>query len=293
MERSQAVVRAVLVARIDSIPPLPHTCTRLLDLDEKKDSFFDELIRVIEHDPAMVIRLIGMVNSAAFRGAGPVRKLSEAVLRIGASKTRSFLVSVGLAGVFTPKHASSNAVWLHALTAATLSRTLTSRCYPMEGRPHEAYLLGLLHDVGSFILHGVLPDAVTSLETDDEACIRAELALCGLDHAEIGARAATRWGFGPHLIEVLRRHHETAPVAGPVGRDLEILRMADAVALENSKTPAGLDGDDIDKASPRIFAVLSKFPAARTRSSPELLVAAVRDAIAAARLEHAMLLSGS
>ncbi len=77
--------------------------------------------------------------------------------------------------------------------------------------PTEAYMLGLLHDVGKLVLDQYFESdfersrayAVEHECSDAEA----ECATIGMDHGEIAAGLLELWNLQPALIEAVRFHH--------------------------------------------------------------------------------------
>lgn len=113
--------------------------------------------------------------------------------------------------------------------------------------PERAYLAGLLHDVGRFILFNIAP---ASLREVDEAewqspmeLVAAERAICGMDHAELGAEVCARWSIPSHLVDFVRAHH--APdvedrLPGESGRIARLVQVADLAAFSAVSRRHGL-----------------------------------------------------
>lgn len=295
MPESETVRRSEVDALIDAMPVLPATVANLLALDDAADSFFDDLIRTVETDPPAAVRLIGMVNSAAFRGAAPVRRVGDAVLRLGAARSRNLLVSASVAKVLPMGTTWAAELWTHGVVTASLARALA-----LSGgndrrvtRPHEAYLCGLLHDIGRFIMAGHKPELSDVDEADASAGIlrAAEVATFGMDHAELGARTLRRWGLSSSVADAVARHHAPAEISpdAPGRRDVLLLRLADRLALEHAQRPTGLDGLGPQDAQNVLLPILTRGLASWSPVAPAPLVAIVQRTALDARLEVAML----
>jgi len=76
--------------------------------------------------------------------------------------------------------------------------------------PAEAFLIGLLHDVGKLAI-ALMPTELNS--SLDRLIIKgcessiAEVVVCGFDHAEAGADVLKHWKFSDELIAAVRFHH--------------------------------------------------------------------------------------
>jgi HD-like signal output (HDOD) protein len=75
----------------------------------------------------------------------------------------------------------------------------------------DAYVLGLMHDVGRLLLDLVPASVAASrdrlVQNGCEISI-AELLTCGIDHAEAGALVLRHWGLPDAYIEAIRFHHQ-------------------------------------------------------------------------------------
>lgn len=96
----------------------------------------------------------------------------------------------------------------------------------------NAYMAGLLHDLGQVVLMAVDMNAVKKISyiTRDRDIINStvmeEIAI-GISHAEIGALVAEKWKFPQMLVDIIRFHH--SPLRVPA----EYSDPANAVYLAN------------------------------------------------------------
>ncbi|MCE3003538.1 MAG: response regulator, partial [Xanthomonadaceae bacterium] len=75
-----------LVAAINQLtvlPCLPAISARLEDVLRDERSFTQDVVDLLEQDPAIVCRILHVANSPFFRGAGEVTDLHSAVTRLG------------------------------------------------------------------------------------------------------------------------------------------------------------------------------------------------------------------
>ena len=102
--------------------------------------------------------------------------------------------------------------WMRSLKAAVFARELAKKMsYPHS---EEAYLAGLLHDVGRLALLSAAPYEYSSnfMAKDDERLCSIETSTMGVTHAEAGAWLIERWNLDSFLADSVRYHHE------PIGR---------------------------------------------------------------------------
>lgn len=121
--------------------------------------------------------------------------------------------------------------------------------------PDEAYLVGLLHDIGRFVLFQEAPEQLREIDESGwdtpTALLELEKQICGLDHAELGALACRKWGIPETIAETIALHHR--PPESPndtAGRLSAIVNVADLAmfpsAMARTEGYASADIDTID-----------------------------------------------
>ena len=103
-------------------------------------------------------------------------------------------------------------LWEHSYKVAFFAYNLARNFRKKKDLLDDAYVGGILHDMGKIIFSNVHPDL---LEKINRFCERRgiegnifEDLSAGLNHAEIGGRIAEKWNFPSPLIESIRFHHE-------------------------------------------------------------------------------------
>ncbi|HPU99294.1 MAG TPA: HDOD domain-containing protein, partial [Candidatus Hydrogenedentes bacterium] len=98
----------------------------------------------------------------------------------------------------------------------------------------EAFILGLVHDIGKMLLYTVVPDLVAETEklTMERRIpmFRAEHELIGIDHAELGARLALHWKLDDLYVQAVGGHHELARCSGAYTAIACNITVADYIA---------------------------------------------------------------
>jgi putative nucleotidyltransferase with HDIG domain len=204
------------------LPTLPVLMIQVQKALANEMTGLRELSAIIERDPALAARLLRAANSAAFSRGEPVTSIGAAVGRLGLSHVRSLCLAVGVVRAFGDSHhrLDHRRYWEHSaavgLVADRLTR-LSKRYARVDGA--EAYVAGLLHDVGLLITDQFFPEdfAAVQEEMDVELVGRHQIELqrLGLDHGEVGGRLLGRWQLAPEVIAAVSHHHhpELAPEA--------------------------------------------------------------------------------
>src|SRR5262249_4998154 len=154
--------------------------------------------------------------------------IEQAVVTIGFARLRSIVLAVKVFEFFQHRPSSSGSgfnrgeFWRHVLAVACAARrmapeSIASRQPSVTVRidPEEAFLAGLLHDIGKVALDFVFPKAyqrITSRADQTRGEIAdAERSILGVDHAIAGRRLAERWNLPEVYHDVIWLHHLAPP----------------------------------------------------------------------------------
>ena len=210
------------------ITPHPAVAVRLHDVTRSPRVDFGQLHDVLASDPTLAAMVVG-------RGAGSgSTTLGAAIAHLGpellidlsrAVDARRATMSPG------PLSPLRRDAWRCALLSARLAEELaTARGLS----PDEAYLAGLVHDLGTAVVIAALEDLAREQPLPSMPQT-AWTALVDKLHLEAGVITAVRWGLPAPLIEVIANHHE------PVTRLAHLIWLVDqAIALLDSSPTAGV-----------------------------------------------------
>jgi putative nucleotidyltransferase with HDIG domain len=190
-----------------------------------------DLERVILRDQATTARVLRVANSAFYGLRGEVSTLSRAIVILGFNTLRSVI----LTGVSEALHVRKGScfkdriLWEHSVAVALAARTIAQECgYPAA---EEAYVGGLLHDIGKVVLDANLAheyeQVIESVYNEGRSFLDAENDVLGFDHAEVGGLVVRRWNLAAPLHEAVRLHHQ------PVDAEVDPVLCA-IVSLANS-----------------------------------------------------------
>ena len=206
--------KEVVGPEISKLPSLPVVAIKLLKLTRDDTSAVVDLVRLIETDPAITAKILKIVNSAAYGLRRKVSSIKHAIVLLGFAAIRSLAMDVVLYDQLIQRRTRHgfNRVhfWQHCLTVATLCRALAHRVnYP---NPEEAYIAGLLHDIGKIIseTHGRISYSEFLKQQDhhDGLLVDIEKKILGLDHGDIGAFVCQQWGLPDAIVLALKLHHQ-------------------------------------------------------------------------------------
>ena len=166
--------------------------------------------RIIRKDPTLHVRILSLASAAVANDGQPVHAIAEAMVLLGPERLRAFVLGyelMRLAGRQLSEHSIQN-FWQHSsLTAAYSERLARGLDYH---QPEEAYVSGMLHDIGTMPLLIVAQEEKTkgaAPPQDWQDDLFREREFFGIDHCEVGRWMGIAWDFSSSLVEVIQHHH--------------------------------------------------------------------------------------
>ena len=201
-----------IVEEIDRLPQFPENIVAIQRLINDPKSEISDIARKISTDPSLTADLLKTVNSAQFMLPNKVDNIVDAVKMLGLRGVKNMLFSYGTEKMLNlPSHPE---LWDHAHRVAFYSFTLARQITRSKDIIDDAYVGGILHDIGKIVFSAVHPDLLEKIRnfssTRDISPGLFEDLSAGYNHAEIGAKIAEKWNFSDSLIEAIRYHHEPA-----------------------------------------------------------------------------------
>jgi putative nucleotidyltransferase with HDIG domain len=203
-----------VVKSITSLPQFPENIVQIQRLISDPNSQIVDIARYISTDPAMTADLLKLVNSAAYMLSKKVDNIVDAVKLVGMRGIRNLLYSYGTLKILGDDGTGEKKkLWDHCYRTAYYAYNLAKNFKPqVRGLLDDAYVGGMLHDMGKIIFSNVHPSLLDNIKAFcREKGIPTETfedLAGGMNHAEIGARIAEKWNFPEVLVAAIRFHHE-------------------------------------------------------------------------------------
>ncbi|MGB5637476.1 MAG: HDOD domain-containing protein [Sedimenticolaceae bacterium] len=209
---------------VESIPPMPATAATLLTMAADPDVEIEALALVIERDPPLSARLLGLANSAFYAPRQPVMTVKEAIVRVlGLNMVRNLAFGMALAGAMSTAGCPRfdlTSYWVMALGTADLARGMALAATTDDAPdPDVSYMVGLLHNLGELLLVHLRPremDEALRRQGDDPgtSLVEHERAIIGLDHWVAGAFLARHWQLPPIVGASIERFDDVQEPGG-------------------------------------------------------------------------------
>lgn len=215
----------MILRQIDALPTLPAVATRLLSLTASDDSSAREVIELVSADPALTAKVLALCRTADKGIRTDTLTVDKAVVLLGFTAIRNAVLSIKVFEMFGPTdeparlshHTVGNGAeeadpgvfdragfWTHSLAVAVIAEMIAQGHRARDLHRDEAFVCGLLHDLGKLALDHVLPKSFARVielaDLNQGNIAEFERRVIGIDHHTAGKRLAEMWQL-PHCIQ--------------------------------------------------------------------------------------------
>ena len=245
------------------LPAMPQILLKLLEHCQNDDAGITDLAELIAKDPGIASKILTVANSSAYHRSGLKVGLEQSLAAIGTDMVKTLVISESVFQTFnnfSPANAADlRNFWKHSLSAAVMARDIATHMGYLHAE--EAYLAGLLHDVGRLALLAAAPReyATGFMAADDAGLCAVEQRTLQITHAEAGAWLIERWQLDSFLADSALYHHESAErvvSAHPLVRIVMLAHLlsslpADDAAVVDAGRLCGIDATSLAAISER------------------------------------------
>jgi putative nucleotidyltransferase with HDIG domain len=231
------------------VVPMPAVATKVLDAIHKNDCTTKHLADLLETDPILAARVLRVANSVRFAAAQPATNIQTAVSRIGLKNLSTVIVEATVSTLFESRDRriadAAREVWQHSVAVALLARDIAVACGATDA--DDAYLAGLLHDVGKPILAGLM------LEAEKQITQRSTKPWLGSDdwvqiiqrsHRKVGVLLCKKWEMPPAIVRAVEDCVDYD--AKDPKSTANIVRLANGIAKQQGIYEGPVEQEDVD-----------------------------------------------
>lgn len=226
----------IVIASVISLPTLPTIIWEVQGALQDKENGAPEIAHVIEQDPSLTGNILRLSNSVYFASSSRIVSVADAVTRIGLREIGMLANATIMIDTFSQLENTLDykEFWRHSLQVAEIAGLLIEQNTEKTSlMPTEAYMLGLLHDVGKLLLDQYFEADFVRSRTyaEEHSCpdADAEYRTLGMEHGEVAARLMDLWNLPLHFIEAVRYHHNVDSAPEQHAVNAELVRHADAL----------------------------------------------------------------
>jgi len=226
----------ILINSLDELPTLPSvffTVNKMLS--DPRTSAID-IGDAISLDQVIASKVLKLANSSFYGFTSRVNTIPHAVAVLGFSSTKNIVLTTSVLSTLNLKTKikgfSLADFWKHSAAVGTIAKLIAKESYPQKCE--EAFVAGLLHDIGKLILAICAPDffAETIKLAISKGCLflDVEKEVVGISHPEIVAYINNKWNLPEEISEVIINHHKDVYDAGIYALLTAVVQLADVLA---------------------------------------------------------------
>jgi putative nucleotidyltransferase with HDIG domain len=229
---------ASLVGSVGMLPSAPVAFQDILACLQDPNASLADAARIIGRDVAMTANIMKLVNSAFFGSRRPIVTAERAVAYLGMDTIGALVLGHS---VFKGSEAIAiegfdlEQLWQHSLQTGSAARAIASSQGLSTLKADEAFLTGVLHDVGKVVFATRVAELPGGAGTYED--VRAQMEA---HHAEVGAYLLGLWGFPNSIVEAVAFHHSPSRVSANCLSLAGIVHIADRLVhtrCDHSETP--------------------------------------------------------
>jgi HD-like signal output (HDOD) protein len=228
------------VKSVAALATLPEVTARIVRTVEDPKSTAAQLHTIISHDPALVTRILKVVNSSFYGLPGQIGSVERAIVLLGLNAVKNIAVAASLGQLFRGVKLcdgfTAKDLWTHCMAVAVTARELARQLkLPIAD---EAFLAGMIHDVGILVALQLWPERVRQVcemskkEGAADFCA-IERQIHGFDHQQLGAALAEHWKF-PRSCQLVAGYHHSPTTLDNDRKLVSLVFIADTICCQGN-----------------------------------------------------------
>ena len=229
------------------LPSPPGVVMRVLKMSQSDSHSAEEISQTIMADSALTGRLLKLANSAGSAVANPATTVSEATMRLGVRTVMNVALGLSLVSANRSGRCSTfdyDRYWSTALARAVAAQNIARQFRTVPAA--EAYVLGLLSEIGKLALASVYPEEYSVIlgrvgDEDGVVLARVEREEFEIDHGDVGSYMLEDWGLPANFTQAVQVYEQIGRIeipenseAAPMARVLNCAHRLSSTCLKAS-----------------------------------------------------------
>jgi len=237
---------------IGELPSVPHVLLKLIDTCHDVDASFDELTQIIRQDSALCAKILSVTNSPTYAQWNGIEDFNRLVVVLGLGPIKAISITAVVQQFFSQFDENlgkcMGLLWHQSLTCAHTAKALAA----LTGYASidEAYLTGLLHNLGQLAILKHTPEQYTSAllnNSSNHDLTQLERKLVGACANEIGAQMLTDSTADSFITDAIFFQDADAELVQNSSALIKLINLAKRL------TYTGFHADDSAESASKLF----------------------------------------
>ena len=223
-----------IIEETPNLPTMPNIVSEALNIIGNPKSSINQLSDIISKDISLTSQILKLVNSSYYGFPTQITTINKAMALLGFNQVKSLILSVAVKSMMCGPGGKN--LWIHSIRCAVGCQSIANSLG--KGHNDEAFVQGLLHDIGKTILELYNKQAYAEISKLVELGadrINAEKMMFGFDHTEVGEELVNKWNLPVIIGNSVRYHHTPQQLENP--SEVGVVYVADRIAQEHLKYP--------------------------------------------------------
>lgn len=220
-----------IIMKTCDLPTMPAVADRVMRLVADPNTTTEQLQKVISADQALAARILKIANSVFYASVRKINTISEAIVMIGFNTLRSLVLTASSRDIYKRFGLTEKMLWEHSMGAAISAGIIAKELRIVN--QEEAYLGGLLHDVGKVVLNNSDPQKFSKVMErvyNEQISFRmSEQEVYGFSHTDVGAMVIRKWKLSETLEMAVRNQYNPTWLSS----DPNLMKLTAVVNLAN------------------------------------------------------------
>ncbi len=233
------------IGKLDSLSILPCVAVQFYSKLLQVQFSPSTLTEIIETEPALCIRILSLAQRQGINLSTQRYSIRRLLEKLPPDLVRDTLLSVNISFISDSEPIEDwrmvlpkKELILHSIAVACCAKDIAD-CLSPNVEPQLAYLSGLLHDIGKFVLQDVMPKGyarIVEQAKSTKVCLcTAEQKHLATNHMIIGKNLSQRWHLPDEIGYAIWLHHTDTKLISqnvPQARMSQIVRSADSIVRQ-------------------------------------------------------------
>lgn len=192
---------------ISDLPTMSLSYGDLMDAVKSEETSVDDIVRVIERDPAVASKVLKVANSAFYSISSGIDSIKKAVNLIGFKEIANISMTVSVIDKFKfGENIDLKKFWNHSILVASIAKNFSIE--NKKSDPDTVYTIGLLHDVGLLIIAHYFPeefDQILGRMAKYNSIFDSEMEVLGFTHFDVTVEIMKKWNFSGTLYQPVEK----------------------------------------------------------------------------------------
>jgi putative nucleotidyltransferase with HDIG domain len=200
------------VERIQNLPVLPQVAMKVTERMQSPTATVKEISDLLRSDVGLTSKILRLANSSYYSIPGGVNDVSKALQYLGFNTIAQIVLTTSVFGAFKTgglKEFPLSNFWAHSFAVGLLAE-VTARSLQFKN-PSDAFVGGLMHDMGKLILLELDPEQLSKIVHHAEerkiSFLQSEEELELPNHVSLGMELGRHWHLPQPVISAIQFHH--------------------------------------------------------------------------------------